>query len=560
VPPELHRKRLGRAGPPTRPVRPSRTEGRTLLRARIRPLAGRARRPEGGPPVCRLTEVHAPLTPAVPMAVPQPPLVCGGGARRRPTQGRAACPCPGETCRTGDVRPEQRGQAAPVLVGSGRVVDLDPVVVVRHVADPDLDAGLAGHPRAHVVALPEADPAGGQRAGAGVFQGERPQICGRHVPQRGGIVLPRLKRGLPSQRSRPMPGVPPERPGQQPGGEVLEAEQHLVLRAGGPFAGARLTRIAGQPGQEHALHRPVQALHRALEVRGVGRQVLHRHVQDVERGGHRPGQEVLAPVHPHLLRQTAERAVGVLAQDRRAQRGQHRLPRRMPRRDRDTGDRVRRAVGEPRDPRPAWGSLDIDQHRGLDMIGLPHLVTPPRPGQKHIVLARCPLPSRKPGPLPRRQITLDRPVQRRNRRRRLPLTPGRPSGQLTMDRGHIPLPQRQQCPDLRGDREPPVVRGPLPRRPRDRLVLFGSGKPPPHRPLPHPQSLRRRPHLPGSELPLPAQDQQPAHRRPPQRPNRHSRQTRRPVTRPHQNPALLILCHPPITATTPGPADKNSRI
>jgi hypothetical protein len=64
----------------------------------------------------------------------------------------------------------------------------------------------------------------------------------------------------------------------------------------------------------------------ALEVRGVGRQVLHRHVQEIERGGHRPRQEVLAAVDTYLLRQAAERAVGVLAQDRGAQRGQHRLP------------------------------------------------------------------------------------------------------------------------------------------------------------------------------------------------------------------------------------------
>ena len=190
------------------------------------------------------------------------------------------------------------------------------------------------------------------------------------------------------------------------------------------------------------LHRPVQALHGALEVRGVGGQVLHRHVQEIERGGHRPGQEVLAAVHPYLLRQAAERAVGVLAQDRGAQRGQHRLPRRMPRRDRDAGDRVRRAVGEPGDPRPAGLAVDVDQHRGLHVVGLPHLVAPaPRPGQEHIVLARRPLPSRKPGPLPRRQITADRPVQRRNRRRRLPLAPGRASGQLTMDRRDVPLPQ-----------------------------------------------------------------------------------------------------------------------
>ncbi|MGW1988437.1 ATP-binding protein [Streptomyces collinus] len=214
---------------------------------------------------------------------------------------------------------------------------------------------------------------------------------------------------------------PPERPGQQLCGEVLEPEQDFVLRPGGAFTGARLAGVAGQRGQEHALHRPVQPFHRALEMRGVGGQVLHRHVQEIERGGHRPRQEVLATVHPHLLGHAAERTVGVLTQHSGTQAGQYRLPRRIPRRDRHTSDRVRRAVGEPRDPRPAGPALDIDQHRGLQVVGLPHMVTPgARPGQEHIVLARRPLSSRESGPLPRAQITADRPVQRRNRRRRLP--------------------------------------------------------------------------------------------------------------------------------------------
>lgn len=53
----------------------------------------------------------------------------------------------------------------PQVAAGGRVVDLDLVVVVGHEPDTDLDPGLAGHPRPHVVAPFEADAAGGQRAG-----------------------------------------------------------------------------------------------------------------------------------------------------------------------------------------------------------------------------------------------------------------------------------------------------------------------------------------------------------------------------------------------------------
>jgi hypothetical protein len=96
------------------------------------------------------------------------------------------------------------------------------------------------------------------------------------------------------------------------------------------------------------------------------------------------------------------------------------------------------------------------------------------------MLARRPLPTRKPRPLPRRQITADRPVQRRDRRRRLPLAPGRASGQLAMHRRDVPLPQPQQSPDLISNREPPGIRGPLPRCPGRSLVLLSGRQPPPH--------------------------------------------------------------------------------
>jgi hypothetical protein len=186
-----------------------------------------------------------------------------------------------------------------------------------------------------------------------------------------------------------------------------------------------------------------------------------RHVQQIESGRHRPGQENPATDHPYLLGHPVERA-----RDRGAQRREHRLPRRVPRRDRDAGDRVRRAVGEPGDPRPAGLALDVGRHRRLHVVRLPHLVAPaPRPGQESIMLARrplpCrPLPCRKSGPLLRRQITADRPVQRRQRRcvcgRRLP---GSTQDQSAVDRPHVPLPQRQRSTDLGRDREPCIDPG-----------------------------------------------------------------------------------------------------
>ncbi|WP_242640865.1 hypothetical protein, partial [Streptomyces kasugaensis] len=48
-------------------------------------------------------------------------------------------------------------------------------------------------------------------------------------------------------------------------------------------------------------------------------------------------------------------------------------------------------------------------------------------------------------------------MQRRNRRRQITLAPGRASGQLTVDSGHVPLPQPEQSPNLVSDQEPPAV-------------------------------------------------------------------------------------------------------
>ena len=50
-------------------------------------------------------------------------------------------------------------------------------------------------------------------------------------------------------------------------------------------------------------------------------------------------------------------------------------------------------------------------------------------------------------------------------------------GQLGVDPGGVPAPQRQQPPDFRGDRE----MGRL--HPGEAMILPGSGQPPPYRPL-----------------------------------------------------------------------------
>ncbi|MFE4425128.1 hypothetical protein, partial [Streptomyces sp. NPDC056817] len=80
--------------------------------------------------------------------------------------------------------------------------------------------------------------------------------------------------------------------------------EELAHREAVPYAPDQA--VAGQRGQEHVLHRPVQALHGALEVRGVGGQILHRHIQQIERGRHRPstaeGQRVAQGLpHPRPL-------------------------------------------------------------------------------------------------------------------------------------------------------------------------------------------------------------------------------------------------------------------
>jgi hypothetical protein len=141
------------------------------------------------------------------------------------------------------------------------------------------------------------------------------------------------------------------------------------------------------------------------------------------------------------------------------------------------------------------------------------------------MLARRPLPSRKPRPLPRRQITADRPVQRRNRRRRLPLTLGRASDQLTMDRRDVALPQDQQAAHLRGDGEAVFTLGPRPGLRGRGLVTLGSGKPPPHRALGHFQRLSHQPYMSGRQFLVLPQSEQPTHGRAAQRRQGGRRQT-----------------------------------
>ncbi len=112
--------------------------------------------------------------------------------------------------------------------------------------------------------------------------------------------------------------------------------------------------VAGQRGEEHPLGAPVEVLHRALQVRGVGGQVVHRDGERAERGGDGTGEEVLAAVDPHQSGQAADRtvgAVGFVAGDRGAQRRQDRVAGRGVRSDRDAGDGVVGAVDEAGHPR-----------------------------------------------------------------------------------------------------------------------------------------------------------------------------------------------------------------
>lgn len=218
----------------------------------------------------------------------------------------------------------------------------------------------------------------------------------------------------------------------------------------------------------------------------------------------------------------------------------------MPRSHRDTHDPVRRAVHKPGDPRPACAAIRINRDRRLDVIGLPHLIPPsPRPRQEHVMSPRRPLPSRETSPLPRQQITPDSAMQRRDRRRRVTLAPGRASGQLTVNGRHVPLQQPEQSQNLRGDREPVTGLRPLARTFSRTLVALGSGQPPPHRPLLHLKGLRHQPHMPGRERPVPPQREQPAHSRPAKN---HSRDRRQPRGLP-QHPIFGL--HPSIRPRPP---------
>jgi hypothetical protein len=92
-----------------------------------------------------------------------------------------------------------------------------------------------------------------------------------------------------------------------------------------------------------------------------------------------------------------------------AQRRQDRLPARRPGRDRGPAHRVRRAVGEPRHPRPDELPLDVDLDRHLHMVGFPCRVAVGRRAlQEHVERPGGVLALAQPGALPRRQVPRDR--------------------------------------------------------------------------------------------------------------------------------------------------------
>lgn len=390
---------------------------------------------------------------------------------------------------------------------AARVTDADLVIVVRHIAHRDGTAGLSGHPRCDAGApAPPHAMAGQLPRAAVVLEGERPQAGGGHVRDGSRIGLPCLKRSLSPQRFGTVLGIPPLCPVQHLRGEVLKRHGTGRLRPAARVfaspAGAGLgggEGAAGQGREQHPVDGPVEVLHRALEMRAAGGKILHPHAHRAERRGDGGRQEVLAPVHPHLLRCPSRRAAGLRTQNSGAQRDQHGGAGRNARSDRDAGDGVGGAVGEPRHPRAHQVTAGIDQQRCLDMIGLPHVIAPRgRPFAEDVLRACRIRPRGKTRPLPHREITTHRAQKRRQRRhrvqqrhrsrqgargrsrglrrrRRLTVTTAGlgPGHQLTVDRRSAAAPARQHASSTRIS---PVTSNLSPLRSPGRIAARGDRK------------------------------------------------------------------------------------
>ena len=226
-----------------------------------------------------------------------------------------------------------------------------------------------------------------------------------------------------------------------------------------------------------------------------------------QHAGDRLGQEVLAPVDPHVLGQPARRPVRRLHGHRGPQRGQDALPRRSARGDRRPAHRVRAGVHEPRHPRLDQPAPGVDLYRSLNMVGLPDRVAVrPGPLQEHVVRPTGTLPAGQARPVPGEHIAGHRALQRRQARRRRAAGLRRRS-QLPVHRRDVAPPERHALPDLVGDLET------LARPAVQALTRASLTHPPPHRALGDPQAASRQPDLLRAQPALTLQGSQAPHNR-----------------------------------------------
>ncbi len=165
---------------------------------------------------------------------------------------------------------------------------------------------------------PRGDTHSGSPADAGAGRSVLPSASAREARAVGPRRAPQARHPV---EGRAAPGLP------------VCAEAHAARRPSpGPGGAARGggVGVAGQGGEEHPLRAPVQVLHRALQMRAVGGQIVPGDGESAECGGDGAREEVLAAVDAHQGRQAADRpvrAVRLVAGDRGAQRCQDRVSR-----------------------------------------------------------------------------------------------------------------------------------------------------------------------------------------------------------------------------------------
>ncbi|CAM5657534.1 hypothetical protein SCANM63S_03508 [Streptomyces canarius] len=330
--------------------------------------------------------------------------------------------------------------------------------MVRHEVHPHPGTDPAHAVLGHIEPAVEVDPMTGDLPRA-VIAGHHvgAQIRRADLAQLGRIGLPGLKRRHPRTR-HDVHGVVPLDPLAQQRHERLVGQRRIVLAGPPAVIQERGLGVTGQIGEEPAHRRPVQALHATLVPRRVD--PLQRHTERAEGVLDRFGHEVRAAVDPHQLRQTPGRPVVVAGQDRRAQRGQDRVPVRTGRGDRPPHHHRRRPVLIPGHPHPRQGAIRQHNTKGrVLVIGLPHLVTVNhRPLERRVVTTRRRDALTQPGHEPRREIPADRIMQRAQPR----WPPARytgPAGQFLMRPLHISQTVRENLTDLVGDLKTGARRG-----------------------------------------------------------------------------------------------------